>query len=220
MSEKGGTPKSEQRPRVTGFFVEPDEEGIPLSMAIGRAVVGAAALESALRLEAARLLHLKHAAREDASDSTLLKELAGLDELTAGGLLRKLKELGMPADLKPRIKDAIDRRNDLVHRTFEDPELARAITKKESVEAVVQRIERLALDCGELAVELEMFAIPKALKLTGRSLEEVVVLVTAQDPRTITDPRERKQLEAVLALAESEDLITMFRDLGITRELD
>jgi hypothetical protein len=57
----------------------------------------------------------------------LPKELSKLDKLTSGGLLEKLRKLGLPEELDKRIADAVDRRNDLVHRTFEDPELARAI---------------------------------------------------------------------------------------------
>lgn len=81
---------------------------------------------------------------------------------------------------------------------------------------MIERIDRLALDCGELAIELQMFSVPKLFELTGRSPTEVVDLVTDVDPTTVTDPRERKQLEAVQALIESQDVSTLFQDLGIT----
>ena len=61
-----------------------------------------------------------------------------------------------------------------------------------------------------------MFSVPKLFELTGRSPTEVVDLVTGVDPTTVTDPRERKQLEAVQALIESQEVSALFQDLGIT----
>jgi hypothetical protein len=214
MSENPKQQDSDPRPRVTGYFVE-DPEGIPLSVAIGRAVVGAGSLEAALRLEAARLLHAQLAASGVDVDSTLPNELSKLEKLTSGGLLEKLRKLGLPRELDNRIADAVDRRNDLVHRTFEDPELARAIGGEGDIDAVVKRIERLALDCGELALELEMFAIPKLLEMTGTSPAELIDLIKGIDPGTITDLGERKQLEAVQAFAGLEDLSVVLKELGI-----
>jgi hypothetical protein len=80
---------------------------------------------------------------------------------------------------------------------------------------VVKRIERLALDCGELALELEMFAIPKLLEMTGTSPAELIDLIKGIDPGTITDLGERKQLEAVQAFAGLEDLSVVLKELGI-----
>jgi hypothetical protein len=214
MSENPKQQDSDPRPRVTGYFVE-DPEGIPLSVAIGRAVVGAGSLEAALRLEAARLLHAQLAASGVDVDSTLPNELSKLEKLTSGGLLEKLRKLGLPRELDNRIADAVDRRNDLVHRTFEDPELARAIGGEGDIDAVVKRIERLALDCGELALELEMFAIPKLLEMTGTSPAELIDLIKGIDPGTITDLGERKQLEAVQAFAGLEDLSVVLKELGV-----
>lgn len=77
---------SSPRSRVTGYFVE-DPAGIPLSLAIGRAVVGGGWFEAALRLEAARLLHAQLAASGVDVDSMLPNELSKLDKLTSGGLL-------------------------------------------------------------------------------------------------------------------------------------
>lgn len=214
MSDNPEQQDSDPRPRVAGYFME-DPEGIPLSVAIGRAVVGAGSLEAALRLEAARLLHAQLAASGVGLDSTLPKELSKLDKLTSGGLLEKLRKLGLLEELDKRIADSVGRRNDLVHRTFEDPELARAIGGEGDIDAVVKRIERLALDCGELALELEMFAIPKLLEMTGTSPAELIDLIKGIDPGTITDPGERKQLEAVQAFASLEDLSVVLKELGI-----
>jgi hypothetical protein len=220
MRERPAEEDDDPRPRVTGFFVEPDEAGTPLAIAIGRAVVAAAALEKTLQLELARLLYIEHAGSGTEPDSTLAHDLSRLDNFTAGRLLKELRRLGLPTDLDKRIGDAVRRRNDVVHRTFEDPELARATTGRGNVDLVVDRIERLALDCGELAVELEMFAIPKLRELTGKSHVDLIDLVKAVDASTITDPRERKQLEAVQAFAELEDLSAVLEALGISERPD
>jgi hypothetical protein len=60
--QSSDTPVSGPQPHAVGSFIEPDEEGAPLSVAIGLAVVAAAALEWSLRLHAACLLYAKHAA--------------------------------------------------------------------------------------------------------------------------------------------------------------
>ena len=182
-------------------------------MQFGRAVVGAGALEAALRVEAARLIYARYATGNPTSRSTVGQELRRLDKLPAGRPLKVFKA----EDLDRRIK----RRHRSPQRTcpphaFEDPELARAINDAGNIDAVIERIDRLALDCGELAIELQMFSVPKLFELTGRSPTEVVDLVTDVDPTTVTDPRERKQLEAVQALIESQDVSTLFQDLGIT----
>jgi hypothetical protein len=218
-SENSVPAEADPRPRVTGTFVEPDEEGAHLFLAIGRAVVGASALEAALRVEAARLLYTS-AVTDPAGASTLGQELRQLDKLPAGGLRTVLQRLGVPEDLDQRIKDAIDRRNDLVHRPFEDPELARALNDAGNMDTVIERIDQMALDCGDLAVELQMFSVPKLFQLAGHSPAEVVDLVKGVDPTAVTDPLERKQLEAVQALIESQDASTLFQDLGITEATD
>jgi hypothetical protein len=46
---------SGRRPRVTGWFVEPDERAVPLLLAIGNVVWAAAGLEKSLLLELTRL---------------------------------------------------------------------------------------------------------------------------------------------------------------------
>lgn len=214
MSEDPEHQDADPRPRVAGYFVD-DPDGIPLLVAIGRAVVGAGSLEAALRLEAARLVVAQQAGSGASPDSTLPRELSRLDKLTAGGLLGMLRKLGLPEKLDKRIADAVDRRNDLVHRTFEDPELARAIGGDGDLNAVVRRIERLALDCGELAIELQMFAIPKLLELTGGSPAELIDLIKAIDASTMPDPRDRRQLEAVQGIASLEDLSVVLKELGI-----
>jgi len=174
---------------------------MPLLIAIGRAVISAAALEAVLRLEAARLLLAEHRADDAAAGAPLSRELSRLDGLTAPGLLKRLTRLDLPGDLDRAVRDVLGRRDDMVHRAFLDTELTGAVTKQESVDAVVKRIDRLALDCAELAVELDAYAVSTLLGLTGESLAQLVHPAGEQDPSARIDLFESKQLEAVRALA-------------------
>ncbi len=153
----------EQRPRVTGWFVDEDEQGRPLLLAMGRVVTGVAALEGHLKLELARFMSERAIAEGMANDEErrrkLDTELAGLDALTAGDLRRELQKFGLPSDLDERIDDAIKRRNRFVHHLMEDPVLLSAAVSGKGLEAAVAQLERLAIDSGELAVELHLFAV-------------------------------------------------------------
>jgi hypothetical protein len=91
---------------------------MPLMIAIGRAVISAAALEAVLRLEAARLLLAEHRADDAAAGAPLSRELSRLDRLTAPGLLKKLTRLDLPGDLDRAVRDVLGRRDDMVHRAF------------------------------------------------------------------------------------------------------
>jgi hypothetical protein len=194
----------EPRPRTTGYFVEPDERSTPLLIALGHLVWGAAGLEKTLQLELARLHFERAVSAENPESYGLEKELAGLERLTGGQVRIKLSAFGLPADLDARISDAIDRRNALVHRPMEDVELVRAITSGEGMDVVVERVQRLALDCGELAVELELFARGKLEAMLGKSGAEVLEIVQSLDPSQIEDPRSRVQVEAVQAAGDLE----------------
>jgi hypothetical protein len=213
MRERPPDPAGDPRPRATGSFVEPDETAGPLLMAIGRAVFAAAGLEKTLQLEIARLLSVRHAAEDATPSPTLGQELSRLENLTAGQLLRELRDLNLPADLDKRISDAIERRNQLVHRTFEDPELAKAASSDEHMDAVVKRVEQLALDCAELAVELQLVAIPALEAILGKSRAQLIEIVRSIDPGTITDSRERKQLEAIQTFDDLKGLPLALDDL-------
>lgn len=190
---------SGERPRVTAGLDEPDEGAARLFLAVGRAVLAVAGLEQNLRFEIARLLIERNSAASVAQSAELDKELARIGELTGGQLLRELRRLDLPADLDERLGDAIDRRNEIVHHLIEDPEVIRAMAG-DGMDAVVKRIERLALDCAELAVELCIFAAPKLEARLGKSQAELFEILKTRDPKTIEDPREKRQLEAIQAL--------------------
>jgi len=65
--------------------------------------------------------------QEVAAGKTLGQRVEEIETLTAGQLLRRLREQGLPEDLEQRIDDVISRRNRLVHRLFEDPPLVGAM---------------------------------------------------------------------------------------------
>ena len=67
------------------------------------------------------------------------------------------------------------------------------------MDEVVRRIERLALDCGELGIELERFGGDRLVETLGMTREQIAALVLGVDPSTIDDPRMRAQLEALKA---------------------
>jgi hypothetical protein len=79
------------------------------------------------------------------------KDLTALDSMTAGRLLRYLRELGVPDELDQRIGAVIDRRNDLIHHTFEDALLVAALEGGSAVDDAVGMLEQLVVDAGELA---------------------------------------------------------------------
>jgi hypothetical protein len=185
------------RPRVTGYFTEPDEEAAPLLQAIGRSVWAIGALEKTLLLEFARLQ-----AESAGLGPQVGREMSRLERLPAGVLRKELQKFDLPGDLDERIGSAIQRRNGLIHHHFEDPELVRAIATGERIAAVVERVNRLALDCGELAVELYLVATPRLEAVLGMSKSEMVKLLQSVDPSTVENEHARQQLEAILAFDE------------------
>jgi hypothetical protein len=188
----------EPRPRVTGWFVEPDEKAVPLLHAMGLVIWAAQALEKSLLLELARL----RAERDGQFPPE--PELSKLEYLTAGPLLDQLRKLDLPGDLAERISDAIDRRNQLMHRAFEDPEMVAAIARGKGLDTVVSRVERLAIDCGELAVELQLVAGARVEAMLEMPQAEMAQVLASIDLAQISDPRWRAQLEAVRALGDAD----------------
>jgi hypothetical protein len=194
------TDEEEQpRPRATGWFESADETFAPLMVALGRLVWGAAVLEKALHLELARVHYERAHASSDPAAYGLSDILVATEQLTGGQARSQLEALGLPADLDARIRGAVAHRNAILHRPLEDPELARDVGTGEGLEAVIERVERLALDCGELGVELERYAGDRLVTLLGISREQMAEALTTLDPATIQDERMRAQLEALKA---------------------
>jgi double-stranded uracil-DNA glycosylase len=172
---------------------------------LGRAVLGAAALEFNLRLELARLLIAARDDEEVASDERLGKRLAEISTLTAGRLRGQLRDRGLPPDLDRRIDDVVSRRNRVVHHLFEDPRLVRAARDDEAEDEAVAYLEELALDCAGLSLELQAFAIPRIEARLGASGAQLLDVVLSADPTRIEGRAEREQLEAIQSLADAAD---------------
>lgn len=162
-------------------------------------MLGAAVLEKALQMELIRVHYERAHASDDPEEYGLGKVLKETERLTSGQAQSQLDVLGIPEDLNARIRSAVARRNALLHRPFEDADLARAIGTGEGLDEVVERIDRLALDCGELGVELERFAGDRLTDMLGMSRAEIAQLVAGLDVSTVKDPQIRAQLEAVKA---------------------
>lgn len=195
----------EARPSVAAYFAELDEAAIPFFTALGQVIVAAAALEGNLRLELTRLLFAAQDGQEVARGKTLSEQVAELETLTAGQLLRRLREQGLPEDLERRIDDAVSRRNRLVHHLFEDPQLVKAIAGTETPDDALARLQQLALDCAALSVELQLFALPKIEASMGASKEDLLDFILSLDPAHIQQQAERKQVEAIQALGNAAD---------------
>ncbi|HEX8074772.1 MAG TPA: hypothetical protein VF545_07305 [Thermoleophilaceae bacterium] len=184
--------------------LDPIEERLrPLAQAIGRAVLGAAALERILLLDLAQ----RRAAAEGLT-KRLERELSTVEVQPAGALLKTLRQLDIPLDLAGRIQEVIGRRNQLVHRFMEDLDVAVAFSTGEGVDPIVERVDGLAADCQSLINEIAPEAFSGAGAALGQTLPELLEQVNAADLDVIEDDRLRAQLEWIrhLDLAELKSL--------------
>jgi hypothetical protein len=188
---------NDQRPQGTGYFEEPTENALPLMVALGQLVLAAAVLEKTLHLELVRLHYERAHASGDPEKYGLEQALVATERLTSGQARAELEALGLPEALNARIRSAVKRRNALLHRPLEDLEFARAIGTGEDIDKVVSRIERLAIDCGELGVEIERYAGDRLTGVIGMHRGQIAELVTEIDVNTVNDQHLRAQLEAI-----------------------
>jgi hypothetical protein len=183
-------------PTVTAWFEAGQDEGVDsLLRAIGRLVWGASLLETVLRLLVIQL-------REERDGQYPAgEEFARLEEASAGRLLGLLRGLHIPADLEGRIGEVIDRRNEVVHRMFEMPEMVAAVVSGEGMDAVVQQIEAVALDCGSIGVKLFTVAGGALEAKMGKTPAELAEMLAGIDLEAVEDGRSRRQLESIRALS-------------------
>jgi hypothetical protein len=125
------------------------------------------------------------------------EEFAYLEEASAGKRLGLLRKLDIPSDLEARIDDAIGRRNRIIHHMFECPEIVGAVISGEGIDAAVEQIEQVALDCGKIGVELYAVAGPRLETKVGKTAAELVQMLGSVELESVEDPRRREQLEAV-----------------------
>ncbi len=217
MTDDSANPPLDRRPRIVGSLVDLDDADQPLLLAIGKVVIAAAGLEKAMQVDLVRLLCEQQHDECAPSVSELERQLTRLNKLPGGELLKQLRTLAIPSDLADRIDEAIRRRNLLVHHLFEDAELAKAIIDGDEIGSVVERFERLALDCAELAVELQLFALPRLEAVLGVTRDGMVEMIKAMDPSAIPDGDDREQLKALQALTGLDGLAGALDELDATR---
>lgn len=182
-------------PTVTAWFEAGQDEGVDaLLRAVGRLVWGANLLETVLRL---LVIHLRE---ERDGEYPAGEEFARLEQASAGRLLGLLRGLHIPADLEGRIDEVIDRRNEVVHRMFEMPEMVAAMVGGEGMDAVVQQIEAVALDCGSIGVELFTVAGAALEVKMGKTPAELAELLAQVPLEAVEDARSRRQLESIRAM--------------------
>jgi hypothetical protein len=122
----------------------------------------------------------------------------------------QLHKLGLPTELDQHLSDAIERRSKIVHHMVEDPLIVQAMVTGEGIDAAVARVERLALDCAQLATQLFLAAAPWLEAMMGKSWSDLIDMFGAIDLDKIADPRLRQQIEAIRAMGDFD-----LRDLGL-----
>lgn len=180
--------------------LDPIEERLqPLAQAIGRAVLGAAALERLLVVDIAQ-----RRATSAGVTKQLERELASLERKPAGRLLKVLRELAIPADLAGRIEEFVARRNWLVHRFMDDPDAFRAFATGHDIQPLVERVDQIAADCQALVNEIAPGAFSGAERALEAPFDELLTRLQALDPNEIDDDELRAQVEMARALDPSD----------------
>lgn len=184
----------------------------PLLLSIGRAVLGAAALEKVLLVDIAN-----RRAQRDGFVLDLGNDLSRLERLPAGALLQTLQQLGIDEDLAGRISELIGRRNRLVHGFMEDAEVIAAFERGDVV-PLVQRVDDIALDCQRVVNQLAPSAFAGLEQLFGIPLEQLIDVVLTIDPDSIADTRLRDQLSLLRAANIDELRASIAADRNQARE--
>jgi hypothetical protein len=177
----------------------PDEYAKLVALAIGHAVIAAAALEKVLLGEIGR----RQLETEGQPTESLTRLLTELESQPAGRLLAKLRQQGMPADLAERIDDVLTRRNRMVHGMIEDLAVATALVTGDGIEAVLSWIARIEADCRTLIAELQPLAYQSLEERFGIDIHQAArVLTEAINLDDIGDLGVRKDLENARALID------------------
>lgn len=161
-----------------------------MAESIGRAVLGAAALEKILLVDIAQRSVHRNGMRDE-----LDRELTLLERRPAGDLLAKLRQLGIPEDLGERIGEVLRRRNQLVHHFLANPDVIAALNTGDGFEPFVDQVDQLAADCQGLIDEIGPLAFSGAQQALGATLPELAEAVLSIDPDSVEDEKLRAQLE-------------------------
>ena len=183
-----------------------DENLAPLAQSIGRAVMGAAALEKVLLVDIVNRMAQREGLREQ-----LERELHELERRSGGKLLEKLKELGLPDDLATRILAAIVRRNRLIHHYMEEPKVMMALMTGTGFEDLVAEVDDLAVECQQIINLIAPDAFAGLQQALGASVPELIDAIKNLDSQRVENPTLRQQLQTLqqLDLSQLQDL---FRD--------
>lgn len=176
-----------------------NERLMPLVQAIGRAVLGAAALEKVLLVDFIHLYGREHGLRRE-----LEREISELERRPAGKLLGTLRGLGLEGKLAARIESAVHRRNQLVHHFMEDPEVLLSFQTGQGIGRLVERIDQLAIDYQQIINAISPRAFVGMQQLLGGSLSELLETLDTADLDDVSDPRLRSQLAALRTIDPTE----------------
>lgn len=166
-----------------------DERLAPVTQALGRAVLGAAALEKVLLVDIAR----RDADRQGLTDE-LSARLSRLERQSAGALLETLRTLGIDAAHANQIADVIHRRNLLVHHFMEAADVVDAFTRGERIDELVDRIDAVAADCQRIINEIAPPAFSGLETIFGVPIRTLLEQMHTVDLERITDKGLREQL--------------------------
>jgi hypothetical protein len=157
-----------------------DEEFALLAQSIGRAVMGAAALEKVLLVDIVNRM----AQREE-----LEQELRELERRPGGKLLEKLRQLGLDIEMAARIQAAIVRRNTLIHHYMEEPEVMAALMTGAGIDALVRDVDSLAVECQQIVNLIAPDAFAGLQQFLGANLPQILHALTALDLDLVEDQR-------------------------------
>jgi hypothetical protein len=168
------------------------EHAAPLVLAVGRLVLGGAALEKVLLVDIiTRDIHHAGTVRDE-----LGRELSELEGRSPGKLLERLRDLGIPDELADRILEVIRGRNRVVHHLMEQPGVPLALSTGEGAEGIVAGIDQIAVNCQRVINQLVVVAFPGLEEAFGMTLVQIAEVIGSIDPASIEDPVIRQHVEA------------------------
>jgi hypothetical protein len=185
-----------------------DEEFALLAQSIGRAVMGAAALEKVLLVDIVNRMAQREEQREE-----LDRELRELERRPGGKLLEKLRQLGLNTEMAARIQAAIVRRNRLIHHYMEEPEVMAALMTGAGIDALVGDVDSLAVECQQIVNLIAPDAFAGLQQFLGANLPQLLHALTALDLDLVEDPTLRQQL-ATLKELDLTQLRELLEDAG------
>lgn len=171
-------------------FVPPDEDGNTFLVALGRAVLAAAALESFVLLAV-----IVRRRAEGWSFDDISGLIDGLGTKPAGSRIKALREAGESPELISRLWSAVKQRNHVIHHLLADPTVIRAVTLGET-QPLIDQLDAVAVTCAELVEHVAPAGFEGALEAFGVTDPSALahVIHKADLPDSLTDS-ERLLLE-------------------------